>query len=86
MTARIFKCHKVFDNFCFLFRLSMKTMTAENFDQYELELEDSDLGSWEAGDKLVIASTDYNFNQAEEVEVVSVDTNKVVVRGTKFMR
>ena len=60
-------------------------MKAENFDQYELELKDADLSSWEAGDKLVIASTDYHFNQAEEVEVVSVDTNKVVVRGTYFM-
>ena len=63
----------------------MTTMMAENFDQYELELKDADLSSWEAGDKLVIASTDYHFNQAEEVEVISVDANKVVVRGTNFM-
>ena len=48
-----------------IFRLSLSSIPAENFDKYELELVDSDLGSWEVGDKLVIASTDYNFEQAE---------------------
>ena len=37
---------------------------------HELELEEPGLG-WQAGDKLVIASTDYNLEQAEEVIVAS---------------
>ena len=59
----------------------MSTITAEGFDDYELELVDSDLASWEAADRLVIASTDFDFNQAEEVEIVSVDGNMVKVKG-----
>ena len=61
--------------------MSLSTITSEGFDEYELELVDSDLATWEAADKLVIASTDFDFNQAEEVEIVSVDGNKVKVRG-----
>ena len=60
----------------------LSTIPAENFDTYELELQDIDLSSWEIGDKLVIASTDFDFNQAEEVEVKSVNGNKVTVKGT----
>lgn len=62
--------------------MSLSSIPAENFDKYELELVDSDLGSWEVGDRLVIASTDYDFKQAEEVEVLSVDGNKVQVKGS----
>ena len=61
--------------------MMLSTIPAENFDTYELELQDIDLSSWEIGDKLVIASTDFDFNQAEEVEVKSVNGNKVTVKG-----
>ena len=62
--------------------MMLSTIPAENFDTYELELQDIDLSSWEIGDKLVIASTDFDFNQAEEVEVKSVNGNKATVKGT----
>ena len=61
----------------------MSSTIAEGFNEHVLELVDSDFSSWEAGDRLVIASTDFDFNQAEEVEVISVDGNKVTVRGNK---
>ena len=38
------------------------------------------------GDQLVIASTDFDFQQAEEVEVVSVDGSKVMVKGKTTRR
>ena len=68
-------------------RLKLSTIKAEKYDEYDLELIDSDLSSWEAGDRLVIASTDYDYEQAEEVTVQSVDGNKVKVKGNqKFNR
>ena len=70
-----------FNHFTTFNRLSMSSTIAEGFNEHVLELVDSDLSSWEAGDRLVIASTDFDFNQAEEVEVISVDGNKVTVRG-----
>ena len=44
---------------------------------------DDDLSSWNVGDKLVIASTDYHFKQAEEVDILKIDGNKVTVKGLK---
>ena len=61
----------------------MSTIKAEKYDEYDLELIDSDLSSWEAGDRLVIASTDYDYEQAEEVTVQSVNGNKVKVKGNQ---
>ena len=40
---------------------------------YEIKLVDEPLG-WEAGDNLVIASTDFDMYQAEEVEVINCTT------------
>ena len=62
-------------------RLKMSTVEAEAYNKYDLEMVDSDLGSWEQGDKLVIASTDYDYQQAEEVVVDSVEGNIVHVIG-----
>ena len=59
----------------------MSTVEAETYNKYDLEMVDSNLTSWEQGDKLVIASTDYDFEQAEEVEVDSVKGNIVHVIG-----
>ena len=58
----------------------MPTSEAEPWDQYTVTLAD-DVGTWQVGDKLVIASTDFNMNQAEEVEVVSVDGNVLSFKG-----
>ena len=44
----------------------------ENTNEYILQLVDQPKG-WKAGDMLVIASTDFDMNQAEEVEVISCD-------------
>ena len=68
-----------------LSRLKLSTIKAEKYDEYDLELIDSDLSSWEAGDRLVIASTDYDYEQAEEVTVQSVDGNKVKVKGKNLI-
>ena len=57
----------------------------EPYDQFEVTLAD-DVSSWNAGDKLVIASTDFNMNQAEEVEVVSTEGNNLVFKGTVFIQ
>ena len=62
-------------------RLKVSTVEAETYNKYDLEMVDSDLGSWEQGDKLVIASTDYDYEQAEEVEVEAVAGNVVQVKG-----
>ena len=59
----------------------MSTVEAEAYNKYDLEMVDSDLESWEQGDKLVIASTDYDYQQAEEVVVDSVEGNIVHVIG-----
>ena len=58
----------------------MPTTADEPYDQYTVTLTD-DVGSWNVSDKLVIASTDFNMNQAEEVEVVSVDGNVLTFKG-----
>ena len=41
-----------------------------------------DVSTWNAGDKLVIASTDFSMSQAEEVEVVSADGNNLIIKGS----
>jgi PKD repeat protein len=58
----------------------MPNTEAEPYDQYTVTLTD-DVGTWNVGDKLVIASTDFNMNQAEEVEVVSVAGNVLSFKG-----
>ena len=60
----------------------MSTVDANTYNKYNLEMVDTDLSSWEKGDKLVIASTDYDYEQAEEVEVEAVEGNIVQVKGT----
>ena len=62
----------------------MSTVDANTYNKYNLEMVDTDLSSWEKGDRLVIASTDYNFEQAEEVEVEAVQGNIVQVKGIVF--
>ena len=47
---------------------------------HELELEELGLG-WQAGDRLVIASTDYDLDQAEEVVVDACEGNLCIVTG-----
>ena len=51
------------------------------YDQFELTMVD-DVSTWNAGDKLVIASTDFSMSQAEEVEVVSADGNNLIIKGS----
>ena len=59
----------------------MSTVDANTYNKYNLEMVDTDLSSWEKGDRLVIASTDYDYEQAEEVEVEAVAGNIVQVKG-----
>ena len=53
----------------------------EPYDQFEITMVD-DVSTWNAGDKLVIASTDFSMSQAEEVEVVSADGNNLIIKGS----
>ena len=55
----------------------------EPYDQYTVTLSD-DVSSWNVGDKLVIASTDFDMDQAEEVEVISVQGNELNFKGKGF--
>ena len=55
----------------------------EPYDEYTFNVVD-DVSSWNNGDKLVIASTDYDMNQAEEVEITAVDGNTLRVKGIKL--
>ena len=50
---------------------------------YDLQLAD-DVSSWLPGDQLVIASTDYDFRQAEEVTVIEATGNTARVSGKTF--
>ena len=50
----------------------MNTITLED---------DAEAGSWNVGDSVVIASTDFNFKQAERFTITSVDGNSVTVEG-----
>jgi len=49
----------------------VRTVVAANHNKYFLELAD-DVSNWQPGDKLVIASTDFDYNQAEEVKILSI--------------
>jgi len=53
---------------------------AEDRDINEIELT-GDVSDWRPGDSVVIASTDFDFEQAEEFEIVSVDGNKITLQG-----
>ena len=57
----------------------------EPYDQFEITMVD-DVSTWNAGDKLVIASTDFDMNQAEEVEVVFADGNNLVFKGSTLIK
>ena len=54
---------------CFDVRYYITTMPA-NFDQHVLHLE-HDASSWRPGDIVVVASTDFDWEQAERFEVRS---------------
>ena len=49
---------------------------------YELQLVD-DVSSWLPGDQLVIASTDFDYEQAEEVTVIEATGSTAKVSGKK---
>ena len=40
-----------------------------------------DASTWRAGDRIFVASTDYDFDQAEEFEIKSVNGNQVTIKG-----
>ena len=50
----------------------MNTITLED---------DAEAGGWKAGDTVVVASTDFNFEQAERFTIASVDGNAVTIEG-----
>ena len=70
----------------YIFRENVRVIAhsdEDQYDQFQVTLAD-DVSSWNVGDKLVIASTDFNMNQAEEVEVISTDGNNLVFKGKIF--
>ena len=81
--------------YCTLYYCRLKLLVTRNsedkpYDEYTITVSD-DVSSWNAGDKLVIASTDYDMNQSEEVEVISVisgseedshNGNRLIIRGS----
>ena len=72
--------------FSFLCRLNLRVIfnpPGQPFDEYTVQLAD-DIDSWNLGDKIVIASTDYNMKQAEEVEVISLEGNLLTFKGMYF--
>jgi hypothetical protein len=47
-----------------------------------------DVTSWKTGDRIVIASTDYNMHQAEEFELLDCTTcasNQVRINGKNYL-
>ena len=50
----------------------MNTITLED---------DGEVKGWKVGDSIVIASTDFNFEQAERFTITSVDGNSVTIKG-----
>ena len=50
----------------------MNTITLED---------DAEAGGWKAGDTVIIASTDFNFEQAERFTIASVNGNSVTIEG-----
>ena len=72
--------------FSFLCRLNLRVIfnpPDQPFDEYTVQLAD-DIDSWNLGDKIVIASTDYDMKQAEEVEVISLEGNLLTFKGMYF--
>ena len=51
-----------------------------NEEIFEIKLDDEPFG-WQSGDKIVIASTDYDMYQAEEFEIVNCELKTCVVKG-----
>ena len=63
-------------------KLDVITQDGTIFDKYVLEVQD-DASSWREGDQIVIASTDFDMDQAETAKVLSVsdDGKKVTVEA-----
>ena len=77
------KCNDAFSSLC---RLNLRVIfnpPDQPFDEYTVQLAD-DIDSWNLGDKIVIASTDYDMKQAEEVEVISLEGNLLTFKGMYF--
>lgn len=49
-----------------------------------LELQDDVGSSWKEGDEVVVASTDYDTEQAEVFTILSVDGSTITVNGKYF--
>ena len=67
----------------FLSRVDLRVIfnpPGQPFDEYTVQLADT-VDSWNEGDKIVIASTDFNMKQAEEVEVISLAGNLLTFKG-----
>ena len=80
-----------FNSQCLLFWVIVRpklTVTIDtNVNSTILHLEDN-VQSWKPGDTLVVASTDYSMNQAEEFQVLPCRTcapNQVKVAGRTFV-
>ena len=70
----------------FLFRVDLRVIynpPDQPFDEYTVQLADN-VASWNEGDKIVIASTDFNMKQAEEVEVISLAGNLLTFKGMYY--
>ncbi len=48
---------------------------------HELQLQADVAGSWKVGDYVVVASTDYDTNQAEKFEIIEVNGDSITVDG-----
>ncbi len=55
----------------------------EGFGFYTIEVED-DVSSWRKNDKVVIASTDFDWEQAEVLTIESVDGKYLSGLGSEF--
>ncbi len=55
-----------------IYHMLVNTVDTDIVGTETIEVED-DASSWRPGDKVVVASTDYDWEQAETLEVVSVD-------------
>ena len=70
----------------FLFRVNLRVIPnppGQPFDVYTVQLADV-VASWNEGDKIVIASTDFDMKQAEEVEVISLAGNLLTFKGMYY--
>lgn len=53
-------------------------------DSFKVTLRDSHKGSWMAGDRIVVATSDYDMNSAEEFELMQCDDcldNQIKIKG-----